>query len=795
VFQTGPCRRRPRASARGMGRMADTATAIGIVAGGTGILLLFLGRWIWRLPLVFLDALGDPPLIWNDLLAGYFVTAFLMVFAPALLMGLSLHIAPGMPGSTRRETAYNGLVAVVLGLLAAFMVTRFLPGGRLSLATAMTTASWICVVAGLLYLAQARLTWTGRLAWMLPLIGAAVLLGVTQPRWSTAILARGIYTMPVEFKQVRDLGSLLDGGSLMLEEEDRDRIVTVDRLPDAMTIRVNGSIRASAESGMIPHLLTGHIPLLLSKDPRKVFLAGLDGGLTLRAIEAYPVDEIRCVEPSASVIRAAGLLSVYNGDALNDTRLSISVKDIGNELLCSANRYDIVILKSPLPYSSAGEAQFTSEFFSLVRSRLAPGGIVCQQINTFEFSVPSLKSLTKTFAYYFPHVTVWWVGGDKILLLGSSRPMLFSEDAVLHRMSLAEVQAELARLKFTDPFGILSCFIMRRDNLMAFAGSARLYASGSPDRALDWAERTLQLVRTDGMEEIALFAENPVELLEDMDTGSPEYKALKDRLDRCVTARQAFTGSLISMREGRIREAVGELSDAPALCPLNGIYVYTLADYYIVLSRNLLSGGRLEEAVDAARRAVELLPLSPRTFYNLASIELTRDPGTAAALLERATQLNPYYIPAYLLKAEAELASGRAKDAAESVGEVLTMEPFNMDAHHLRGLSLTRRRMYAEGRAEFQLVLDAEPGNLEAMEALAYNWLLEENLDKAESLYRRILKQDPDHLGALNNYATILAEKERYREAVEIWTKALELSPGNTDIIDNIEEARGKMRR
>jgi tetratricopeptide (TPR) repeat protein len=284
-------------------------------------------------------------------------------------------------------------------------------------------------------------------------------------------------------------------------------------------------------------------------------------------------------------------------------------------------------------------------------------------------------------------------------------------------------------------------------------------------------------------------------LLPGFDGESAEYKIVRDRLDRCRTAREFSVKSLVAMREGRIREAVSLQGEAPALCPMNGVFLHGLADYYIILSKSLIGTRRTEEAIGAARRAVELLPESPRTYYNLASIELTRDPQTAIALLDRAVTINPYYVPAYLLKAQVELAAGEPKLAAETVGRVLPMEPFNVDAHHIRGLSFIERRMYPEGRAELDLVLKAEPLNTDAIDALAYSWLVEEELDRAERLYERLLEIDPDHLGALNNYATILAEKGRYREAVTVWTRALELSPGNKDIIDNIEDARRSTRK
>ena len=562
-------------AAWGAGRMVDSSTALGITTGATGLLLFLVGKWSWQLPLVFFGTLGGPPLVWDDLLAAYFATGLLTLLVPAVLVGLSLGIAPNLGGSADRETWHGRMVAIFVALLAAVAVTRFIPAGRLGFGTAMSAVSWICVAAGIAYFALSGTSRIRRLAWMLPLIALALLMGLTQPRWSNEVFARGIHAMPVEFQKIGVSAARTEGRMLLFQEDDRDAIVTVDRTPDAVTLRIDGNARESAESGMLPHLLTGHIPLLLGGASGKVLLDGLDGGLTLRAVEAYPVDEIHCIEPSASVVHAAAYFSAYNRNSPSDPRLTLSVGDIWNHLLYSESRYDIVILRSPTPYSLAGAVRLTSDFFSLVRSRCAPDAVVCQQLNTFEFSASDLRSIAKTFAGYFPHVTVWWAGGNRILLLGSFRPMRFSQDDVQERMSRPEVEGELARLKFADPIGILSCFMMERDNLMKFAGDSRWYQAGSSGPALDWAQRTVQLVRTDGLEGLAIDTENPVVLLGNPDVRSADYKILRDQLDRCVKARRAFINSVVLLREDRIQEAVTALSDGPVLCPLNGIYDYS----------------------------------------------------------------------------------------------------------------------------------------------------------------------------------------------------------------------------
>ena len=623
------------------GRQAAPKAGMGIVAGATAVLLLYLGRSAGSLPLIFLDAVGDLPLVWGDLLTGYFVFAFLTLFAPALLLGMFLQMASRAADPDGARSTGSGPARFALATLGALLATRFVPAEIIPLRSLIVVLPWITLVVSLILLLANRSAPARRLALTTAVVGAAVVLSITQPRWTPVLLSRGLYTLPVEFKQIGNLPGVLARGDLLLHQVDRDGIVSVDRTPDAMTLRVNGTVRASAESGMVPHLLAGHIPLLLHADPRKVFLDGLDAGLTLRSVEPYPLEEIHCAEPSAAVVRAAGLFSLYNGDALEDARLSLHTGSTRNHLLFTDNRYDVIMLKSPPPYSFSSAERVTTDFFSLVRSRLTPGGIVCQRVSTFDLATDSFRSLARSFAHYFPHVTVWSIGGDEILLLGSSRPFSFPEEAVRDRMALPEVEEELTRLGMTDPLGILSCFVMRRDNLMDLCGGADLLTPDSNRLLLEWPKRTLHLVRTDGLEDLGSVAENPIVLVWGLDSDSAESKVLRDRLDRCRTAREFSVRSLVAMREGKIREAVSLLGESPAYCPFNGIFRHELADYYVVLSKSLLSTRMVDDAIRAARRAVELLPGSPRTYYNLASIELTRDPPTAIALLDRAMTLNP----------------------------------------------------------------------------------------------------------------------------------------------------------
>jgi tetratricopeptide (TPR) repeat protein len=276
---------------------------------------------------------------------------------------------------------------------------------------------------------------------------------------------------------------------------------------------------------------------------------------------------------------------------------------------------------------------------------------------------------------------------------------------------------------------------------------------------------------------------------------SARFDEIRNKMRQCMRARLRYLEALESRNAGLLPQAISVLREASKLCPNNGIYRIHLADYLLHYSQAQAAAGRTEEAIDAARRSIEAHPSGHRGFYQLGSLEADRRPAVGIALLGKAIELNPHYVPGYLLKAQTELISGEAEEASRTLGAALSVEPLNLTAHHLRALSFIERDMLDEARVEIDRVIRAEPDNVEALDALAYTWLMEGDLDRAEELYQAVLRRRPDHLTALNNYGTILAEKGDLEGAVRTWTKALSLDPGNRDIIDNIEEARQKMRR
>jgi hypothetical protein len=64
---------------------------------------------------------------------------------------------------------------------------------------------------------------------------------------------------------------------------------------------------------------------------------------------------------------------------------------------------------------------YTREFLEAARSRLAPGGVYGQWFHVYETDREVVNLILRTYASVFPQVSVWFMGGMDLLLLGMDR--------------------------------------------------------------------------------------------------------------------------------------------------------------------------------------------------------------------------------------------------------------------------------------------------------------------------------------------------------------------------------------
>ncbi len=117
------------------------------------------------------------------------------------------------------------------------------------------------------------------------------------------------------------------------------------------------------------------LPLLMTKNPRRVLLIG--GGLSgmINQWRDVPLDSITYVQIDPDVTAAEKTIMVPKGMA-EDPRLDIQFVDGRNFLRTAAGKYDIIILQSGDPATAATNRYYTREFFEDAKSALAPGGVI-----------------------------------------------------------------------------------------------------------------------------------------------------------------------------------------------------------------------------------------------------------------------------------------------------------------------------------------------------------------------------------------------------------------------------------
>jgi spermidine synthase len=118
-------------------------------------------------------------------------------------------------------------------------------------------------------------------------------------------------------------------------------------------------------------------------------------------------------------------------------------------------------------------ALFTREFLQAARSRLAPGGILCQWAHTYNITDRDLRSIVATFTSVFPNGTMWLMGDGDLLLVASNDADHLDLGNLARHWDRPGVAADLRAVAAYEPFALLSSYVGGPDEL-------RRYAAGAP---------------------------------------------------------------------------------------------------------------------------------------------------------------------------------------------------------------------------------------------------------------------------------------------------------------------------
>jgi spermidine synthase len=185
------------------------------------------------------------------------------------------------------------------------------------------------------------------------------------------------------------------------------------------------------------HVLIGLLPALLHPDPERAMAVGLGIGATPYGMSRDPrVGHLDVVEICGGEIDLLRLLAergaVEMERLLSDPRIDLHVGDGRKFLLSADDRFDVLTVDVVRPQAAFSGNLYSVEFYELLESRLAEGGLVSQWLATPRV----LNSATEV----FPHVLRIRVASydGSQFMIASRQPIAFDKATVLERWRALE---------------------------------------------------------------------------------------------------------------------------------------------------------------------------------------------------------------------------------------------------------------------------------------------------------------------------------------------------------------------
>jgi tetratricopeptide (TPR) repeat protein len=273
----------------------------------------------------------------------------------------------------------------------------------------------------------------------------------------------------------------------------------------------------------------------------------------------------------------------------------------------------------------------------------------------------------------------------------------------------------------------------------------------------------------------------PAELNQLLALANAGRHADAERKARQLLARQADSGVLWSVLGLALwmqgKDALHALEQTAGLLPND-------AEAHGNLGTALRARGRLAEAVQRYRRALELKPDFAEAHNNLGSV--LRDLGQladAAASYRRALAVKPDFAVAHCNLGHAVRTLGDHQDAARHYRRAIELQPDFAAAHTGLGNALHDLGLLDDALASHRRSLDLRPDDAATHRNLGNVLLDLWRVDEAETCYRKAVALDPQFAEAHDKLGVALRLMGRAAAAEASCRRALELNPNLVDAL------------
>lgn len=140
----------------------------------------------------------------------------------------------------------------------------------------------------------------------------------------------------------------------------------------------------------------------------------------------------------------------------------------------------------------------------------------------------------------------------------------------------------------------------------------------------------------------------------------------------------------------------------------------------------------------------------------------------------------------YFEAANQAFVSRQYQEAIDLLRRFIALEPKNIDAYNLLGLSFFEVKNYRQAIDNYNKILELSPDFIPAHNNLALIYLAQGQSDKAIVSYKEVLQIAPDSLSAWFDLARLYGDLRRYQEAAVCYKRILELNPYNIEIYSDL---------
>jgi spermidine synthase len=192
--------------------------------------------------------------------------------------------------------------------------------------------------------------------------------------------------------------------TVVFAKTSRYQRIVLTRAKDQFQLFLNGSLQFSSGDEYRYHEALVHPAFALQGAPRRVLVLGGGDGLAVREILRYPsVVEVVLVDLDPEMTRLAvsnPLLRDLNRSSLLDPRVRVVNEDAFVWLGESAQvgLFDVAIVDFPDPHNFSLGKLYTARFYSLVKARLDPAGVMAVQSTSPLMARRSFWCINRTIA-------------------------------------------------------------------------------------------------------------------------------------------------------------------------------------------------------------------------------------------------------------------------------------------------------------------------------------------------------------------------------------------------------------